>query len=100
MYLRRWCGRPAVVFAFGLVHGLGFAAALGETGVGGSRFLLRLVGFNVGVEAGQLTVIAVAWLLLATTFGGRPWFRARISIPGSTVIALVGAYWAFERIFF
>ena len=89
-----------MVFGFGLVHGLGFAAALGEMGVGGSRFLLRLVGFNVGVEAGQLTVIAVAWLLLATTFGGRPWFRTRISIPVSIAIAFVGAYWALERIFF
>ena len=89
-----------MVFAFGLVHGLGFAAALGETGVGGSRFLLRLVGFNVEVEAGQLAVIAVVFLLLAKTFGGRPWFRTRISIPGSIAIALVGAYWALERIFF
>ena len=92
--------RPAVVFAFGLVHGLGFAAALGETGLGGSRFLLRLVGFNVGVEAGQLAIIVPAFLLLATTFGGRPWFRARISIPVSIAIAFVGAYWALERIFF
>ena len=69
-------------------------------GVGGSQFLLRLIGFNVGVEAGQLSVIAVAFLLLATTFGGKPWFRARISIPGSIGIALIGAFWTLERIFF
>ncbi|HIA83068.1 MAG TPA: hypothetical protein EYO02_13375 [Rhodospirillales bacterium] len=75
-------------------------AALGEMGVGGSQFLLRLIGFNVGVEAGQLSVIAVAFLLLATTFGGKPWFRARISIPGSIGIALIGAFWTLERIFF
>ncbi len=89
-----------MVFGFGLVHGLGFAAALGEMGVSGSQFLLRLIGFNLGVEAGQLTVIAVAYLLLTITFGGKSWFRARISIPGSIGIALITAYWTFERTFF
>ncbi|MBV2360941.1 HupE/UreJ family protein [Thalassococcus sp. CAU 1522] len=60
--LHRW--RPAVVFGFGLLHGLGFASVLGEFGLPQGQFIAALIGFNIGVEIGQLTVIAVAFLLV------------------------------------
>ncbi len=60
--LSRW--RPMVVFLFGLLHGLGFASVLGEFGLPQGQFFPALIGFNVGVELGQLTVIALAFLLV------------------------------------
>ena len=54
--LHAW--RPAVVFGFGLLHGLGFASVLGELGLPQGQFIPALIGFNIGVELGQLTVIA------------------------------------------
>lgn len=60
--LNKW--RPVVIFGFGLLHGLGFASVLGEFGLPQGQFLPALIGFNIGVEFGQLTVIAVAFLLI------------------------------------
>ncbi|APX88405.1 hypothetical protein BV394_00545 [Brevirhabdus pacifica] len=90
--------RPALVFGFGLLHGLGFASVLGEIGLDPARFASGLIGFNIGVELGQLAVIAVAWLLLAQPFGHKPWYRRRVTIPASALIALVGAFWFVERV--
>ena len=56
--------RPAVVFGFGLLHGLGFASVLGEFGLPEAQFIPALIGFNIGVEIGQLTVVALAFLLV------------------------------------
>lgn len=91
--------RPAVVFAFGLLHGLGFASVLGEFGVPANQFIPALLGFNVGVELGQLAVIAVAFLLVGYWFGKKPWYRRAIAVPASAVIAMVGGYWFVERVF-
>ena len=60
--LHRW--RPVVVFVFGLLHGLGFASVLQEFGLPQNAFVAGLLGFNVGVEFGQLTVIALAFMLV------------------------------------
>ena len=54
--------RPAIVFGFGLLHGLGFASVLAEYGLPDANFIPALIGFNIGVEIGQLAVIAVAFL--------------------------------------
>ena len=89
--------RIAVVFGFGLLHGLGFASVLSEFGLG-SHFVASLISFNVGVEIGQLTVIAVAFLLLGLPFGDKPWYRRRVAVPGSLVIAAIAAYWVLNRI--
>lgn len=89
--------RPIVVFCFGLLHGLGFASVLGEFGLPENAFIPALIGFNIGVELGQLTVIAVAFALVGYWFRDRPWYRARIAIPASVFIALVGAWWVVER---
>lgn len=95
--LNRW--RPFVVFGFGLLHGLGFASVLGEFGLPETAFLPALIGFNVGVELGQLTVIAIAFATLGYWFGGKSWYRKAIAIPASALIALVGAWWFVERVF-
>lgn len=93
--LKPW--RPAVVFAFGLLHGMGFAGALAELSIPRGRFLSALVSFNVGVELGQLAVIALAFVL-AGRFRRRPWYRARVVIPASIFIAAMGLYWTVARI--
>ncbi|MEO5681067.1 MAG: HupE/UreJ family protein [Chitinophagaceae bacterium] len=93
-------GRIGVVFIFGLVHGLGFAGALGEMGLPQNAYLVSLIMFNVGVELGQLTVILLAWFLLAKWFGNKPYYRKRIVIPLSAAIALIAAFWTMQRIFF
>jgi hypothetical protein len=56
--------------------------------------------FNLGVELGQVTVIIAAFLLLGLPFGKKPYYRKRIVMPLSIIIAAVAAYWTVERIFF
>jgi len=90
--------RPFVVFGFGLLHGMGFAGVLHEIGMPRSEFLVALVTFNVGVELGQLTVITLAFLLVGVWFKGKPWYRQRVVIPASALIAATGLYWTVERI--
>ena len=91
--------RIAVVFGFGLLHGLGFASVLGDVGLIEGRFAVSLIGFNIGVELGQLAVIAAAFVLLALPFGRTDWYRSVIAVPASVVIAGVGAWWTFERVY-
>ncbi len=91
--------RPAVIFAFGLLHGLGFASVLGEFGLPTAQFIPALIGFNVGVEVGQLTVIAIAFLAVGLWFRNKSWYRPAIAIPASCIIAAVGAFWFVERVF-
>ncbi len=92
--------RPFVVFGFGLLHGLGFAGVLREIGLPHDDFLTGLISFNVGVELGQLTVIAIAWIATGLWFRSRPWYRARIVFPGSAAIARGGFYWTVQRVLF
>jgi len=91
--------RILVVFGFGLLHGLGFASVLGDLGLAQGQFILSLVAFNIGVEFGQLAVIAAAFMLLALPFGRFTQYRKFIVFPCSLAIAIVGIYWAFERVF-
>jgi hypothetical protein len=95
--LQRW--RPAVVFGFGLLHGLGFAGVLTEIGLQPGHYIAGLVAFNVGVELGQLTVIAGCFLAVGLWFRNKPYYRKAITIPASVAIAMIGAYWFVERTF-
>lgn len=95
--LTRW--RPFIIFGFGLLHGLGFASVLGEIGLPDGQFMPALIGFNVGVELGQITVISLAFIAVGAWFRHKPWYRARISLPASVLIAAVGAWWFVERVF-
>jgi hypothetical protein len=94
--LRPW--RIALVFAFGLLHGMGFAGALKALGLPPSEFLTALVMFNVGVETGQLTVIAAAFLLVGWHCSQRDWYRRRVVVPASVIIACTAAYWTVTRL--
>lgn len=91
--------RIVVVFGFGLLHGLGFASVLGDLGLAQGQFVLSLIAFNIGVEFGQLSVIAVAFMLLALPFGRARLYRNIVVVPCSLGIAIVGVRWAIERSF-
>jgi len=93
--LKPW--RLALVFMSGLLHGLGFAGVLRELGLPRGEFLTGLLAFNAGVEGGQLTIIAIAMLLM-WRFVNRGWYRHRVVMPASLVIAAVGIYWTVVRI--
>ncbi len=92
--------RIGVVFLFGLIHGMGFASALGQLGLPQNAYLSSLLMFNIGVELGQLTVILTAYFLLAKWFGNKPYYRKRIVIPLSVLIAMTASVWTVKRIFF
>jgi hydrogenase/urease accessory protein HupE len=94
--LHAW--RVFVVFGFGLLHGLGFAGVLTEIGLPREQFVTGLIAFNVGVEGGQLAVIAIAFLAVGYWFRNKPWYRTRVVLPLSALIALTGAYWMVERL--
>ena len=91
--------RLAVVFFFGLVHGLGFASSLKALTLPRHEFLMALLGFNFGVDFGQLFVILIAFLLVGW-FRNKPWYFQRIAVPASCAIAAIGAFWTVERILF
>ncbi|GGX40151.1 HupE/UreJ family protein [Saccharospirillum salsuginis] len=93
--MTKW--RPFVVFGFGLLHGLGFAGVLTEIGLSPSHFVTGLVAFNVGVELGQLSVIALCFLAVGIWFRNKTWYRSYITNPASLVIAVIAAYWVVER---
>ena len=93
--MRTW--RCGVIFLFGLLHGLGFAGVLSEIGLPEEQFLLSLLSFNVGVEVGQITVVTLAFLTMAL-LRSRHWYRQRIVLPASMMIAVVGLYWTAERL--
>ena len=94
--LSKW--RPLVIFVFGLLHGLGFASVLGEFGLPSGFFTPALLGFNVGVEFGQLTVVLLAFIFIGYWFNSKNYYSSSIAKPISAIIGLVGAYWFIERI--
>jgi len=91
--------RITVIFLFGLIHGLGFADVLKDLGLPKEQFLNALISFNIGVEFGQIAVVLAAFITVGIWFRAESWYRKRILIPGSLIIALIAFYWAAERIF-
>jgi hydrogenase/urease accessory protein HupE len=92
--------RLPLVFAFGLIHGLGFASALREIGLRRRGLLLSLLSFNLGVELGQLLIVGLALPLLVTAARHNPtvynrWLLRR----GSLILALLGIAWLLTRLF-
>jgi hydrogenase/urease accessory protein HupE len=94
--LQPW--RVVLVFCFGLLHGMGFAGVLNEIGLPPAEFLTALITFNVGVELGQLSVILLCFVLVGW-WRHKDWYRQRIVIPASLMIAIIGLYWTWERAF-
>ncbi|MGQ0737031.1 MAG: HupE/UreJ family protein [Acidobacteriota bacterium] len=93
--LRPW--RLALVFAFGLLHGMGFAGVLANLGLPRGEFLTALLSFNLGVEAGQLTVISAVALCVAW-YRHRAWYHRVVVVPASLAIAATGLYWTVARV--
>jgi len=91
--------RTIITFGFGLVHGLGFADALRELGVSSGQFgfIVPLVGFNLGVEVGQLSVAAIV-LPILWKLRTNPAFLRRWVPACSVAVAFAGSYWLVERV--
>jgi hypothetical protein len=89
--------RAAVAFAFGLVHGFGFAGVLGEMELPPGRVAPALFGFNVGVELGQLGVVALVWPLLRALEARRPPVHRQVAEVLSAGICGLGLYWFLTR---
>ena len=87
-----------IVFAFGLLHGLGFAALLTEYGLPKDNFISMLLAFNLGVEFGQLAVLVIAFVLIKMIMK-KNWYSNEIKIPASLIIAGIALFWFIERVF-
>ncbi|MES2607080.1 MAG: HupE/UreJ family protein [Pseudomonadota bacterium] len=95
-----------VSFSFGLLHGLGFASALGEIGLAENEVLLSLLFFNLGVEAGQLLFIFTVMALVLVAVRALKWqpttshdtFRRRSDLLASYIIGIPAAYWLIDRV--
>jgi hypothetical protein len=94
--LKPW--RLALVFGFGLLHGMGFAEALSRLELPRSEFLTTLVSFNAGVEAGQLAIIAVASLIVSVWALPAARYRRFVVMPASAMIGLAGVVWTIQRL--
>ncbi len=91
--------RVAVIFLFGLIHGMGFATAIKDIGLSKTHFFESLLFFNIGVEFGQITIILIAYFAIAKWFASKSWYYSRIVYPFSTIIGCIALYWTIERIF-
>ncbi len=91
---RRWM----VAFVFGLLHGFGFASVLADLGLPQQALALALLGFNLGVEVGQLAIVAV-FLPLAYALRRSGFYRHAVMVGGSLLIALLAGVWFVERAF-
>ena len=93
--------RLLIIFGFGLFHGMGFAGFVSEIGLPPEQFWPSLIGFNIGVEIGQLAVVALAVLisipLKPMLAGPRYSYRNVVVIPASLIIAAIGTWWAITR---
>ena len=92
-------GRWLLVFAFGLVHGLGFSSVLREIGLPARGLVLSLLAFNLGVELGQLAVVSLVLPLVLVAARRRPVAFERWGLRGgSAAIALAGVVWFVLRV--
>lgn len=87
-----------VAFAFGLIHGFGFASVLGDLGTGGGQVLTALLAFNIGVELGQLAIV-IAFVPCAFLVRGSSFYRKVVLAGGSSAICTLAAAWFVERAF-
>lgn len=88
--------RWMLVFCFGLIHGLGFAGSFGQLHLAPGDFLRPLLCLNLGVECGQLAVVATCALLTCWCWK-RLWYTKAVIIPASAVIAAIGLFWSVQR---
>jgi len=91
---RRW----VMAFVFGLIHGFGFASVLADLGLPQSALVLALVGFNVGVELGQMAIV-VAFVPIAFWLRTTLFYRRGVLTVGSLLVALLATWWFVQRAF-
>lgn len=94
--LKVW--RILIVFLFGLIHGLGFAAALNEIGLPRNKFFTSIISFNAGVELGQILIILFIYVLIIHPMGRKIWYKKIVVYPVSLIIASIALFWTFQRI--
>ena len=87
-----------MAFIFGLIHGFGFASVLADLGLPQGALVLALVGFNVGVELGQLAIVAV-FLPVAFWLRASKFYRVGVLTFGSIVVAILASWWLAQRMF-
>jgi len=90
--------RSIIIFCFGLLHGLGFASVLADFGLPVQKFVPALMGFNIGVELGQISIVLILFGLIGYWFNTKIWYRKLITLPISSLVGLIGFYWFFERV--
>jgi hypothetical protein len=90
--------RAGIAFAFGFVHGFGFAGVLGELGLPRQALGWSLFAFNLGVEVGQVCIVAAVAPLLAIIRGRAPRLGMQVVTAGSVLVVLAGGYWFVERL--
>ena len=97
-----WSGysyvRPLLALVFGLVHGFGFAYVLREFGLPQAQLAWSLLGFNVGVELGQLAIVLVVASLLYLLRRRSPPAARQVATIGSLAVIAAGAYWFVDRV--
>jgi HupE / UreJ protein len=91
---KRW----VMAFGFGLIHGFGFASVLADLGLPQNALITALVGFNVGIEGGQLAIVAV-FMPLAFWLRNTKFYQVAIFKWGSVLIVLLASYWFVQRAF-
>ena len=91
--------RIGIIFLFGLIHGMGFAGALSEIGLPQKAYFISLITFNIGIELGQITVILIAYTLVAKWVSQKQLYRSRIVVPISAMICIVALIWTVQRLF-
>jgi hydrogenase/urease accessory protein HupE len=94
--LKVW--RILIVFLFGLIHGLGFAAALNEIGLPRNKFFTSIISFNAGVELGQILIILFIYVFIIHPMGRKIWYKKIVVYPVSLIIASIALFWTFQRI--
>ena len=96
--LKPW--RIAIVFLFGLIHGMGFASSLNEIGLPADKFFTSVLAFNIGVELGQVTIITAMFVLIIIPLRNKTWYRYGVVYFLSAIIAIIASYWTVQRVFY
>lgn len=86
-----------ITFAFGLVHGLGFASVLAMQGLPGRGVIASLLSFNVGVEIGQVVIVAMIFPIVH--YAGRAGWERKLAYAASSLVFVFGLMWLIERAF-
>lgn len=92
----RW--KPLLIFFFGLIHGLGFANSFKELNVPSSEIIQSTIGFNLGVELAQLTILFTLYYTFTKHLSKKPFYHSIIVQPIATLIACLAIFWTITRI--